>query len=198
MLDEPVTRLSGVGPAAAKQLAALGVRSVRDLLEHYPRRYADAGEVVDLAAVEVGQPATLVGEVQDLPGTERFFAGGDRSVRGFGLSELSPLNAEGARVGGRHLLAGSVELIRDLPRNFAVAFFFDIGNAVDEFNDPLQYSVGIGLRFRLPVVTLGVDIAQPLTNPICRSITPDPRCALEPGFDSNGGPRLHLNFSPKL
>ncbi len=142
--------------------------------------------------------ATLVGEVQDLPGTERFFAGGDRSVRGFGFSELSPLNAEGARVGGRHLLAGSVELIRDLPRNFAVAFFFDIGNAVDEFNDPLQYSVGIGLRFRLPVVTLGVDIAQPLTNPICRSITPDPRCALEPGFDSNGGPRLHLNFSPKL
>ena len=65
MLDEPVTRLSGVGPAAAKQLAALCVRSVRDLLEHYPRRYADAGEVVDLAAVEVGQPATLVGEVID-------------------------------------------------------------------------------------------------------------------------------------
>lgn len=65
MLDEPVTRLSGVGPVAAKQLAALGVRSVRDLLEHYPRRYADAGEVIDLDAVEIGQPATLVGEVID-------------------------------------------------------------------------------------------------------------------------------------
>lgn len=142
--------------------------------------------------------ATLIGETQDLPGTERFFAGGDRSVRGFGFSELSPLNTDGARVGGRHLLAGSIEIIRDLPRNLAVAAFFDIGNALDEFDHPLQYSVGIGLRFRLPVVTLGVDIAQPLTNPVCRSITPDPRCALEPGFDSNGGPRLHLNFSPKL
>ena len=65
MLDESVTRLPGVGPAAAKQLATLGVRTVRDLLEHYPRRYADAGEVVDLASVEVGQPATLVGEVID-------------------------------------------------------------------------------------------------------------------------------------
>ena len=65
MLDESVTRLPGVGPAAAKQLATLGVRTVRDLLEHYPRRYADAGEVVDLASVEVGQPATLVGEVVD-------------------------------------------------------------------------------------------------------------------------------------
>lgn len=65
MLDEPVTRLPGVGPAAAKQLATLGVRSIRDLLAHYPRRYADAGELVDLSAVEVGRPATLVGEVVD-------------------------------------------------------------------------------------------------------------------------------------
>lgn len=65
MLDESVTRLTGVGPAAARQLATLGVRTVRDLLEHYPRRYADAGEVVDLSAVEVGLPATLVGEVVD-------------------------------------------------------------------------------------------------------------------------------------
>jgi len=64
-IDEPVTRLAGVGPAAARQLATLGIRTVRDLLEHYPRRYADAGEVVDLASVEVGQPATLVGEVID-------------------------------------------------------------------------------------------------------------------------------------
>lgn len=65
MLDEPVTRLSGVGPVAARQLGALGVRTIRDLLEHYPRRYADAGEVIDLDAVEIGQPATLVGEVID-------------------------------------------------------------------------------------------------------------------------------------
>jgi translocation and assembly module TamA len=142
--------------------------------------------------------ATVIGKAEDLPGTERFFAGGDRSVRGFGFAELSPLNDEGAKIGGRHLLTGTVELIRDLPRNLALAVFFDIGNAIDDFNDPLQYSAGIGLRFRLPVVTIGVDIAQPLTNPICRSVTPDPRCALEPGFDSNGGPRLHLNFSPKL
>ena len=64
-LDAPVTSLAGVGPAAARHLADLGVRTVRDLLEHYPRRYADAGEVVDLSAVEVGSPATLVGEVVD-------------------------------------------------------------------------------------------------------------------------------------
>jgi ATP-dependent DNA helicase RecG len=65
LLDRPVTALPGVGRVAARSLEALGVVTVRDLVEHYPRRYADAGEVVDLSAVEIGAPATLVGEVID-------------------------------------------------------------------------------------------------------------------------------------
>jgi translocation and assembly module TamA len=142
--------------------------------------------------------ATWISATENLPGTERFFAGGDRSVRGFGYTDLSPTDELGSKVGGRHLLTATAEVIRDLPRNFGVAAFVDVGNAFDDFGDPLQYSAGIGLRLRLPVVTLGIDIAQPLTNPACRSIRPDPRCGIEPGFDNTAGPRLHLNFSPKL
>jgi translocation and assembly module TamA len=152
---------------------------------------------------EVG--ASLVSKFSRLPGTVRFFAGGDRSVRGFGYNELSPITVVGfateagekcdpddanlpadvkcipqtAKLGGKHLLTGTVELVRDLPRNFGVAAFFDFGNAMDSFKDPLEYSVGVGLRFRLPVVTLGIDIAQPLS-------------------ERHLGPRLHINFSPKL
>jgi len=142
--------------------------------------------------------ATLVSNAASLPGTERFFAGGDRSVRGFGFSDLSPIEAGSAKVGGRHLFTATAEVIRDLPRNLGFAAFVDAGNAFDDFGDPLQYSAGIGLRLRLPIVTLGIDLAQPLTNPVCRSLTPDPRCALEKNFDRLPGPRLHLNFSPKL
>jgi len=142
--------------------------------------------------------ATWVSATENLPGTERFFAGGDRSVRGFGYTDLTPTDERGAKVGGRHLLTATAEVIRDLPRNFGVAAFVDAGNAFDDFGDPLQYSVGIGLRLRLPVVTLGIDIAQPLTNPACRNPRPDPRCGVEPDFDDPSGPRLHLNFSPKL
>jgi translocation and assembly module TamA len=139
--------------------------------------------------------ASLVAQFSDLPGIVRFFAGGDRSVRGFGYNELSPItvlkdddgnplldkdgNPRTAKLGGKHLLTGTVELVRDLPNNFGVATFFDFGNAFDTFGDPLEYSVGVGVRFRLPVVTLGIDVAQPLS---------------EPGL----GPRLHINFSPKL
>lgn len=142
--------------------------------------------------------ASSLADRDDLPGTERFFSGGDRSVRGFGYNDLGPRDANGINVGGKHQLTGAVELIRDLPRNFGVAAFVDLGNAFDRFGDPLQYSAGVGVRLRLPVVTIGIDVAQPLTNPLCRARNPDPRCGAEPGFDSLGGPRLHLNFSPKL
>jgi outer membrane translocation and assembly module TamA len=77
-----------------------------------------------------------------------------------------------------------VELIRDLPKNLAVAVFFDAGNAFDAWGDPLMHSVGVGMRFRLPVVSVGIDVAQALTIPA--------------GSTERPGPRLHLNFSPKL
>jgi translocation and assembly module TamA len=141
--------------------------------------------------------ASAVGEFSSLPGSQRFFAGGDRSVRGFGLNELSPLE-QGVKVGGKHLLAGTIEIERDLPRNFGLALFTDFGNAFNEFGDPLQLSVGIGFRWRLPVVSVGIDVAQPLTNPSCRAANPDPRCSSVPGFDKLPGPRLHFNFTPKL
>jgi translocation and assembly module TamA len=144
--------------------------------------------------------ATAVSSTSGLAPTQRFFAGGDRSVRGFAVNDLSPVeqatgengellyNEDGTptleKVGGKHLFAGSVELVRDLPKNFAVAVFADAGNAFDAFGDPLMYSVGLGVRFRLPVVSVGIDVAQALTTPA--------------GSTDRPGPRLHLNFSPKL
>jgi translocation and assembly module TamA len=105
-----------------------------------------------------------------VPTSYRFFAGGDNSVRGFGLNELSPLNAQGARVGGPYLLFGSVELERDLPKifgieNLGVAAFFDAGNAFDNFRDfEIENSVGVGARYRLVgIASIGVDIAQALS-----------------------------------
>jgi len=135
---------------------------------------------------EVG--ASAVGDFQDLPAAYRFFAGGDRSVRGFAYNSLSPRELNPADntlvgTGGRHLLTGTFELERDLPHNLGVAAFFDFGNAINRIGDPLAYSLGLGFRYRLPVITVGIDIAKPLH---------------APGFTSLPGPRLHLNISPKL
>ena len=145
--------------------------------------------------------ATALSKTSALAPTQRFFAGGDHSVRGFGINDLSPVqpaidqngnpvlddkgNPVLEKVGGKHMVAGSVELIRDLPwQNLSIAVFGDAGNAFDSFGDPLMYSVGIGIRIRLPVVSVGIDVAQALTTPA--------------GSTERPGPRLHLNFSPKL
>jgi translocation and assembly module TamA len=146
---------------------------------------------------EIG--ATIVSRFSDLPGSMRFFAGGDRSVRGFAYEELSPietvpvLDAQGhpvigpngvaatqtIRIGGKDIFTGTVEIERDLPRNFGIAVFADYGNAFNKFSDPLEYAAGVGVRYRLPVLTVGIDIAQPLSRP-------------------GAGPRLNINFSTKL
>ena len=99
----------------------------------------------------------------DLPASQRFFAGGERSVRGFALNELSPRDDERRQIGGKHLATGTVEVVRDLPRNFGVAAFYDIGNAFDDFSDPqLEYSAGLGVRYSIAVASFGVDVAQPI------------------------------------
>jgi outer membrane translocation and assembly module TamA len=90
------------------------------------------------------------------------------------------------------VITGTVEVIRDLPNNLGIATFFDYGNAFDRFGTSLQYSVGVGLRVRLPVLTLGIDIAEPLTEPC------SPATATGGTFCPKRSPRLHINFSPKL
>ena len=138
--------------------------------------------------------SSLVPRLSELPGSFRFFAGGDQSVRGFAWDDLSPVQQErnpdgsytGVKVGGRHVLTGTFEVVRDLPHNMGLAVFSDAGNAFDTFGHSpnpayphfIEYSAGVGLRWRLPVVTFGIDVAQPLSR--------------------NAGPRLHINISPKL
>jgi translocation and assembly module TamA len=119
--------------------------------------------------------SSTVGDFSDLPASQRFFAGGDRSVRGFALNSLSPKDDEGNSIGGRNLLTATVELERALPRNFGVATFYDIGNAFDNFGDRLESAAGVGLRYHIAVASLGVDVAQPLS--------------------VSGSPRLHLYIS---
>ncbi len=65
-LDDPLTRLTGVGPALASRLKdGLNLHTIRDLLEHVPRTYLDQGAVLTLADVTVGEPATLIGIVEN-------------------------------------------------------------------------------------------------------------------------------------
>ena len=126
-----------------------------------------------------------VDDFSELPGSQRFFAGGDRSVRGFALDSLSPKDPNATSgngnkgIGGQHKLVGSIELERDLPHDLRGAVFFDTGNAFDDWGTPLEYSVGVGIRIRLPMLLIGIDVAQALSEP-------------------DKKPRLHLNITQVL
>ena len=133
---------------------------------------------------EIG--ASWVNELSSLPASQRFFAGGDRSVRGFAINSLSPpiVATPGSpntatSGGGENKLVGSVELERDFAKSFRGAVFFDTGNAFNEWNTPLEYSVGIGVRWKLPMLMMGLDLAQALS---------------EPGLK----PRIHINITQVL
>ena len=60
------SRLDGaVGGKTATALAkAFGMRTVGDLLAHYPRRYARRGELTPISSLPVGEPVTIVAEVR--------------------------------------------------------------------------------------------------------------------------------------
>jgi ATP-dependent DNA helicase RecG len=62
--ERPVDSLSGVGPALAKKLAKLGLRTIRDLLEHRPHRYESAVPERPIADLLAGEEAAIAGEVR--------------------------------------------------------------------------------------------------------------------------------------
>jgi len=105
---------------------------------------------------------TLLGDpLRDLPPSVRFFAGGDRSVRGYAYQSLGPRDEIGKVVGGKHLLVGSVEFERTIAKIWAVAVFYDVGNAFNNFGkiDP-QHGVGAGIRLYTPIGPIRLDLAR--------------------------------------
>lgn len=65
-LDDPVDRIKLVSPTRAKHLKKMGVQTVRDLLAHFPRRYLDMSQLVDIASAKIGESCTIVGTVHDI------------------------------------------------------------------------------------------------------------------------------------
>ncbi|MGL6290909.1 MAG: autotransporter assembly complex protein TamA [Silanimonas sp.] len=126
----------------------------------------------DLATTSYsGDPSTL-----EFPISLRYFAGGDRSIRGYGYREIGP-RFGGDVIGGLHRVVASAEYQYYVLDDWGAAFFVDAGDAFnsrDQFD--LKVGVGIGARWRSPVGLVGVDIAQGLNE------------------DAGGSTRLHISF----
>jgi outer membrane protein assembly complex protein YaeT len=113
--------------------------------------------------------ADPIGGSENLPLSERFYAGGERSVRGFGRRRLGPLSAANDPIGGLSLLEGSIEFRRPIWQAIGGAVFLDFGQvSTRRFHVPvndLEFAAGFGLSYHTPVGPLRVDIGFPFRAP---------------------------------
>ncbi len=101
----------------------------------------------------------------DIPADLRYFAGGGDSVRGYNFQSLSPKNEQGQIVGGRSLLALSLELRSWVTESIGIVGFVDAGRAyASAYQDfgSLKMGAGLGLRYKTPIGSIRLDLARPL------------------------------------
>ena len=122
---------------------------------------------------------TWTDDFDSLPVSERFYAGGDESIRGYPWRSLGPVNDAGEVIGGPHIAVGSLEIERYFTEAWGAALFVDAGNAFDESLDKVYVGAGVGVRWRTPIGGIRVDVAHGLD-------------------DEQGGWRLHLQLGPDL
>jgi len=97
-----------------------------------------------------------------LPISERFFAGGGSSLRGFDTDYAGPLDAQSNKpVGGNMLFSGSLEIRIPFFRLIHLASFYDTGNVFRTISDmafsDFSNTLGVGLRVKTPFGPLRAD-----------------------------------------
>ena len=112
---------------------------------------------------------TFPDELLALPPSLRYYAGGDRSVRGYGWREIGPRirNSVGDTyaLGAQNVVTASIEYERYFKGPWGAAVFVDSGSAFDGKSPDMHTGVGIGLRWRSPVGPVRIDIARGLKSP---------------------------------
>lgn len=127
---------------------------------------ADGFQRTVRAVDENGDP--IPGEtavIEDLPASERFFAGGDTTIRGFVLDSVGTpetISAQGFPKGGNAVLILNAELRVSVWGDFGMALFVDGGNVFNRVTNfdvgDLRGSMGFGVRYRSPIGPVRLDL----------------------------------------
>jgi len=139
-------------------------------VEGETRKYQPIGRKTILATrLKVGVEDTLNGQIDDVPLSERFYSGGEGSVRGYGLRRIGPLSLSNDPLGGLSLVEGSVELRHPLVWKLSGAVFFDCGqvstHSFDIPIDALACGYGPAVSLNTPVGPARLDVGFPSETP---------------------------------
>lgn len=174
--DHPLDPTRGWLLGSDSELAARSIGSQVGFAKTYVqalgfRTLSRERNVVLAAALRVGLARGFAQDVNgqivvdDLPASERFFAGGSTTVRGFALDKLGApdtIAASGFAIGGNALLVMNAEIRTPLWRDVGVVAFLDAGNVFARIGNvdvsELRASPGFGLRYRSPIGPIRVDL----------------------------------------
>lgn len=109
--------------------------------------------------------ATAKQSFEELPASVRFFAGGDKSVRGYEFESLGPVDENGEVIGGSRLATGSFEFEKPLHERWSLALFVDSGNAFEGSRLDAKTGAGLGGRWQSPLGPIRIDVAHPFNDP---------------------------------
>lgn len=133
---------------------------VRVQMQHaWLRTYLDR----HLVFLKANVGAMVVDDIENVPYSLRFYAGGDQSVRGFAYQSISPENDDGDLIGGKYLLTSTIEYNYQFAQNWRAALFVDGGTATNDFSDDFEVGAGFGFRYLTPVGPVRIDHAWGLT-----------------------------------
>ncbi len=143
--------------------STVGIIQSKAALSAYYALDEDARYVL---AGRVGLGSIAGADLDEIPATRRFYAGGGGSVRGYAYRTLSPLGPLNRLTGGRSLFEASLEARIKITDTIGVVPFFDAGTAfegsVPDFKQRLQMAAGLGLRYYTAIGPIRVDVAAPL------------------------------------
>lgn len=123
--------------------------------------------------------ATEISNIESIPVSLRYFAGGDQTLRGYRYESLGPMNEAGDVIGGKHKFTTGLEVDFFVRPDWKLAAFVDTGNAFNN-SDDMEFvtGAGVGVRWLSPVGPIRVDLASALS------------------FDNKL--RLHITMGPDL
>lgn len=118
-------------------------------------------------------------EVQNIPPSLRFFAGGDNSLRGYRYRSVAPTDDKQQLIGGTRLASVNLEYQYRLKGDWWLALFTDYGSAWND-NPDWKQSVGAGVRWASPIGAVRFDLGMALDSEPKREF------------------RLHFTLGPEL
>ncbi len=113
---------------------------------------------------------------EKLPISERFFAGGAYTIRGYEERKVGPVDNNSDPLGGASMVVGNIEYTYPLFSFLKVAAFYDVGNVWERLGDifsckdangvvnsgGLKSGIGLGLRIKTPIGPIMLDYGIPM------------------------------------